>query len=113
MGGQLPFGTAGMQPAARAGSAPNRGGRCAAGYVLPAQATDMPVPGAASRPDRGSALLPPTTPASAKGWPATAAGQPLVHQMLPFFAALRSLLLRWRNVYPGQMRSNPLLLAHR
>jgi len=33
--------------------------------------------------------------------------------MLPFFAALRSLLLRWRNVYPGQMRSNPPLLAHR
>jgi hypothetical protein len=44
------------------------------------------------------ALLSPTTPASAKGWPATVAGQPLLHPMLPLFVALRSHLLRWRNV---------------
>jgi hypothetical protein len=43
-------------------------------------------------------LLSPTAPASAKGWPATVAGRPLLHPMLPFFVALRSRLLRWRNV---------------
>ncbi|TDS84072.1 hypothetical protein EDF71_103192 [Comamonas sp. JUb58] len=98
MSGQPQAGAVGMLPTARACRAPNRGGRCAAGYVLPAQATDMPVPCAASHPDRGLVLLSPTTPASAKGWPATVAGRPLLHPMLPFFVALRSHLLRWRNV---------------
>ena len=112
MTGHLQLGAVGLSPAAQPCSAPNRGGRCAAWCVLPAQATDMPVPCAAAYPDRGSALLSATSPASTKGWPAIAAGQPFVHVMLQIFSALRSRLLCWRNAQPGQMGPNPPLLAH-
>lgn len=102
-----------MLPTARPCSAPKRGGRCAAWCVLPAQVTDMPLPCAASHAGRGFALLSATPPASTKGWPAIVAGQPFVHVLVQIFTVLPSRLLRWRNAQPGQMGSNPPLLAHR